>query len=240
MVKKKTKFKLTTGSALIVAAVVLIIIIAFGMPGQTAKFSAAQSNFLTSYLGSNAAKIGTPLVIAGGHSGYNLFSPNGDGDGDILTVGLVGWHCSDTNGITVDIYNPSGVVAMSKTFTKNDFDIIRYSPLTFFKSWGFSLNGQPEGRYVAHAYCVSKNGDDKSVNFYVSNNFYTAKTGISNGQKWGRTIKCSWNPLCSTSTDKQFYCKAGDYLVPNTKSDGSCSATCGTNQGHAGVCYSNA
>lgn len=37
---KKTKLKLTTGTALIVAAIVLIIIIAFGASGQTAKFFA--------------------------------------------------------------------------------------------------------------------------------------------------------------------------------------------------------
>jgi len=40
---KKTKLKLTTGTALIVAVIVLIIVIAFGASGQTAKFFAART-----------------------------------------------------------------------------------------------------------------------------------------------------------------------------------------------------
>ena len=44
---KKTKLKLTTGTALIVAVIVLIIVIAFGASGQTAKFFAAPGGVFT-------------------------------------------------------------------------------------------------------------------------------------------------------------------------------------------------
>jgi len=47
MAKKKTKLKLTTGSALIIAIIVLVIVIAFGASGQTAKFFAAPGGVFT-------------------------------------------------------------------------------------------------------------------------------------------------------------------------------------------------
>jgi len=62
---KKTKLKLTTGTALIVAVIVLIIIVAFGATGQTAKFFAPGGTF--------APKPGTFTVT---HCGNNKCEAN--------------------------------------------------------------------------------------------------------------------------------------------------------------------
>jgi hypothetical protein len=113
----------------------------------------------------------------------------------------------------------------------------------------FVYNGKSlaEGKYSVTVYCESSSVSmlyDDIVNFdiYISNRLYTGKTGLAGKNYCGRTIKCNidWSG-CHTNVDKQFRCNEGDSKVPGTVKDGSCAwITCGTDQGHAGVCLAAA